>query len=53
MTKEKGTQSNWKNVHEGIRLCIFSKEYIFNIDKIKICQKVIMRYKENKNPKNF
>ena len=51
--KGRGAQSNWKNAHEDIWFCTVSKEYIFNVNNVKMRKKVIAPYKENGKPKDW
>lgn len=52
--KGRGSNTNWKSMHEDIFFVSKSKKYNFNIDKVKIEKKVIAPYKdENGNPKDW
>jgi len=52
--KGRGSNTNWKSMHEDIFFISKSKKYNFNIDKVKIEKKVIAPYKdENGNPKDW
>lgn len=49
--KGRGSLTNWKSMHEDIFFVTKSKDYLFNIDKVKIKKKVIAPYKDE-NGKN-
>lgn len=51
--KGRGAKSNWKNSHEDIWFCTKSKDYTFNVDKVKHRKRVIAPYKENGVPKDW
>ncbi len=51
--KGRGALSNWKNGMEDIWFATKSKEYIFNVENVKIRRKVIAPYKVNGKPKDW
>ena len=52
--KGRGSNSNWKSIHEDIWFVTKTKNYTFNIEKIKIEKKVIAPYKDKDgNPKDW
>jgi len=52
--KGRGAKTNWKNACEDIWFCTMGKEYIFNLDQIKLKRKVLAPYTDtNKNPKDW
>ncbi len=51
--KGRGSKSNWKNAHEDIWFCTMSKEFTFNVEKVKTRKKVIAPYKEKGTPKDW
>jgi site-specific DNA-methyltransferase (adenine-specific) len=51
--KGRGAKSNWKNSSEDIWFATTSKEYLFNVDAVKLKRKVIAPYKENGKPKDW
>ena len=51
--KGRGAKSNWKNAHEDIWFCTMSKQFTFNVEKVKTRKKVIAPYKENGKPKDW
>ncbi|KAB2952927.1 site-specific DNA-methyltransferase [Heliorestis acidaminivorans] len=51
--KGRGALGNWKNSSEDIWFCTKSKNYTFNVDKVKLRRKVIAPYKENGKPKDW
>ncbi len=52
--KGRGAQNNWKNCLEDIWFFTKSKEYVFNIDAVKIQREVIAPYRDNNgNPKDW
>lgn len=51
--KGRGSKHNWKNAHEDIWFCTKSKNYTFNVEKVKTRKKVIAPYKENGKPKDW
>lgn len=53
--KGRGSNSNWKNNHEDIYMCVNDKDnYVFNLDNVKIMHKVIATYKDdNGNNKDW
>lgn len=51
--KGRGAKYNWKNSTEDIWFCSMSKDYKFNIDRVKELKRVIAPYKENGKPKDW
>ena len=51
--KGRGAKANWKNCSEDIWFCTVGKEYIFNVDDVKLRRAVIAPYKENGKPKDW
>lgn len=51
--KGRGALSNWKNGMEDIWFATKSKNYIFNVDDVKMRRKVIAPYKTNGKPKDW
>ncbi len=51
--KGRGAKSNWKNSSEDIWFATTSKEYLFNVDAVKLKRKVLAPYKENGKPKDW
>ena len=44
--KGRGAKTNWKNNTEDIWFCTLSKDYFFNVEKVKLKRRVIAPYKE-------
>lgn len=52
--KGRGAKSNWKNCAEDIWFCTMSKDYVFNIDDVKLKRRVIAPYKDESGaPKDW
>ncbi len=51
--KGRGAKSNWKNSMEDIWFCTVSKDYIFNVEDVKVRRKVIAPYRLNGKPKDW
>lgn len=51
--KGRGALSNWKNGMEDIWFATNSKNYVFNVDDVKIRRKVIAPYKVDGKPKDW
>jgi site-specific DNA-methyltransferase (adenine-specific) len=52
--KGRGSLSNWKNSSEDIWFCTLSKDYVFNVDTVKLRRKVIAPYRHpNGEPKDW
>lgn len=51
--KGRGAKKNWKNSHEDIYFATMSKDYTFNVDKVKTRKRVIAPYKVNGVPKDW
>ena len=51
--KGRGALSNWKNGMEDIWFVTNSKEYVFNVDSVKMRRKVIAPYKDDGKPKDW
>ncbi|MCP4711536.1 MAG: site-specific DNA-methyltransferase, partial [Planctomycetes bacterium] len=52
--KGRGAKTNWKNACEDIWFCTMGKEYIFNLDQVKLKRKVLAPYTDtNKKPKDW
>lgn len=52
--KGRGSNNNWKSIHEDIWFVTKSNDYTFNIDDVKVEKKVIAPYRdENGNPKDW
>jgi site-specific DNA-methyltransferase (adenine-specific) len=52
--KGRGAQKNWKNSSEDIWFCTVSKNFVFNVEAVKLRRQVIAPYKdENGSPKDW
>ncbi|MDD3534892.1 MAG: DNA methyltransferase [Candidatus Cloacimonetes bacterium] len=52
--KGRGAKTNWKNCSEDIWFATKSKDYVFNVEDVKITRRVIAPYRdENGNPKDW
>lgn len=52
--KGRGSKTNWKQNAEDIWFCTMGKEYVFNVENVKLKRKVIAPYKnENGEPKGW
>ena len=51
--KGRGALSNWKNGMEDIWFATKSKDYVFNVDDVKIRRKVIAPYKTDGKPRDW
>jgi len=52
--KGRGAKTNWKNCVEDIWFFTNSKDYTFNVNKVKLRRKVLAPYKdENRKPKDW
>lgn len=51
--KGRGAKTNWKNSMEDIWFATRGKNYIFNLEDVKIRKKVIAPYRINGNPKDW
>lgn len=51
--KGRGALSNWKNGMEDIWFGTCSKDYVFNVENVKIRRKVIAPYRNNGKPKDW
>jgi len=52
--KGRGAKSNWKNCSEDIWFFTKSKQFIFNLDDVKVKRKVIAPYRDGQgNPKDW
>jgi site-specific DNA-methyltransferase (adenine-specific) len=51
--KGRGTKTNWKNASEDIWFCTMSKNYVFNVEAVKLKRQVIAPYTENGRPKDW
>jgi len=52
--KGRGAKTNWKNCAEDIWFFTNSKDYTFNVNKVKLRRKVLAPYKdENRKPKDW
>jgi len=52
--KGRGAKTNWKNACEDIWFCTMGKDYVFNLDQIKLKRKVLAPYTDkNKKPKDW
>ena len=51
--KGRGALCNWKNGMEDIWFATNSKDYVFNVESVKIRRKVIAPYKVNGKPKDW
>lgn len=51
--KGRGAKANWKNGMEDIWFATNSREYIFNLDAVKIRKKVIAPYRVDGKPKDW
>lgn len=44
--KGRGAETNWKNSSEDIWFCTVSKDYVFNVDAVKLKRKVVAPYRD-------
>ena len=51
--KGRGAKSNWKNGMEDIWFCSLSKDFVFNLDAVKMRRRVIAPYKTDGQPKDW
>lgn len=51
--KGRGALSNWKNGMEDIWFVTMSKDYLFNVEDVKVRRKVIAPYKSKGKPKDW
>jgi site-specific DNA-methyltransferase (adenine-specific) len=51
--KGRGAKSNWKNNCEDIWFATVSKDFIFNVEAVKMKRKIIAPYTENGKPKDW
>jgi len=51
--KGRGASSNWKNGMEDVWFATVSKDYIFNLEAVKIRKKVIAPYRVDGKPKDW
>jgi site-specific DNA-methyltransferase (adenine-specific) len=52
--KGRGAKSNWKNNTEDIWFCTRTKDYVFNVDAVKLKRKVIAPYRDSEGaPKDW
>ena len=52
--KGRGAKTNWKNNTEDIWFCTVAKEYMFNVDSVKLKRKVIAPYRHmDGSPKDW
>lgn len=51
--KGRGAKTNWKNSMEDIWFATMSKNYVFNLEDVKIRKKVIAPYRVNGKPKDW
>lgn len=52
--KGRGAKSNWKNCTEDIWFCTMSKDYVFNVEEVKLRRRVIAPYKDESGaPKDW
>ena len=51
--KGRGAKQNWKNAMEDIWFATVSKDYIFNVDNVKMRRKVMAPYKIDGKPKDW
>ncbi len=51
--KGRGAKQNWKNGMEDIWFVTNSKDYVFNVEDVKVRRKVIAPYKENGEAKDW
>ena len=51
--KGRGSSNNWKNGMEDIWFATKTKNYVFNVDNVKIRRRVVAPYKENGKPKDW
>ena len=52
--KGRGSNSNWKNNSEDIWFCTMGKNYVFNVEDVKLKRKVIAPYRHNNgDPKDW
>jgi len=52
--KGRGAKTNWKNASEDIWFCTVSKNFVFNVDAVKLRRQVIAPYKDKQGvPKDW
>ncbi len=52
--KGRGAETNWKNCAEDIWFCTMSKDYVFNIQDVKMKRKVLAPYRDDSGkPKDW
>ena len=52
--KGRGAKNNWKNNTEDIWFCTVGKEYIFDVEAVKMCRRVLAPYRtENGSAKDW
>jgi site-specific DNA-methyltransferase (adenine-specific) len=51
--KGRGAKTNWKNAMEDIWFATVSKDYVFNVEDVKVRKKVIAPYKVDGVPKDW
>ncbi len=51
--KGRGAKTNWKNSSEDIWFATVSKDYVFNVESVKLKRKVLAPYKDNGVPKDW
>ena len=51
--KGRGALSNWKNGMEDIWFATNSKDYVFNVEDVKVRRRVVAPYKEDGKPKDW
>ena len=51
--KGRGAKSNWKNAMEDIWFATNSKNYVFNVEDVKVRKKVIAPYRVDGKPKDW
>lgn len=52
--KGRGAKTNWKNCSEDIWFCTMSKDYVFNVDAVKLKRKVLAPYRDRRGqPKDW
>ncbi len=51
--KGRGAKRNWKNSMEDIWFVTLSKDYVFNVDAVKVRKRVIAPYRKDGKPKDW
>lgn len=51
--KGRGAKTNWKNCSEDIWFCTLNKDYVFNVEDVKLKRKVLAPYTQDNIPKDW